>query len=173
MKRFLEKGRIYFNIVRDEIFAHSVLESNLIKGLGCSDSSVLIYLPKEQAATCFGHLFHNFKVCGSMEKGYRNFYVEQYLHFGEDVRFAYLDGKNVGPEVEDMIAFLSGCPELSHKIRTMAKFRLSCLCVERVDWLFPEVEFVSLSGIKDGPDLPELVKLVRSYLLSNCPDFFS
>ena len=36
----------------------------------------------------------------------------------------------------------------------------------------PKVKFESLSGIKDGPDLPELVKLVRSYLLSNFPDFF-
>ena len=81
MKRFLEKVRNFSNIVCDEIFAHSVLKSNLIKGLGCSDSSVLIYLPKGQAATCSGHLFHNFKVCGSMDKEYRNFHVEQYLHF--------------------------------------------------------------------------------------------
>ena len=53
------------------------------------------------------------------------------------MRFAYLDGKNVGPEVEDMIAFLPGCPELSHKVRTMAKFRWSCLRVVRVDLQFP------------------------------------
>ena len=68
-----------------------------------------------------------------------------------------------------MIAFLSACPGLTHKSRTMTMFRLSCLCLERVVLALPEVKFGSISGIGDKPDLSEIIRPVQSYLLSCCP----
>ena len=85
-------------------------------------------------------LTHGFSVRWWVVKEYYTLYVEQYLHFVDDVRFAYLDGDDVGLEKEDMIVSLTGCPVVSRKIRNMTIFCLSCLCMEHVALAAPHGE---------------------------------
>ena len=66
-------------------------------------------------------------VCGWVAKEIRTVHIEEYLHFVNDLRFAYEDEDGVGPEVGDKISLLSGCPELSRETRTMTLFRIRCL----------------------------------------------
>ena len=80
-------------------------------------------------------------------------YFETYLRFVVDVKFAHLDGDKFRPEIEDTIAFLSECPELSHESRTKTMFRLSCLWHELVVLVVPVVKFGSLSKLGDRFDL--------------------
>ena len=85
--------------------------------------------------------------------------------------FAYLDGNFVGPESEDLIAFLSGCPKLSHQIRTMRMFHLSCLCLGHVVFFVSQVMFGSSSEAGDEPHLSDFFGPVESYFLSSCSEF--
>ena len=79
------------------------------------------------------------------------------------MRFAYLGEDNDGWDTADMIAFFPGCPELSHKSRTMRMFRLSCLCLEHVVLGVPKMKFGSSIGFVDGLDLTEIIKPVQKY----------
>ena len=95
--------------------------------------------------------------------------IQKLLHFIDDVRFAYVDEDGVGPEVKDMISFLSGCPELLRKTRIMTMFWLNCLCLDHGKLDLPEVKFGSFAGVGNGPDLSEKVEPVKSILLSFNP----
>ena len=88
-------------------------------------------------------------------------------HFFDDVRYAYLNEDNVGPEKGDMVSFLADCPELCHKPKVLTMFRLGCLCLPRVALDLPEVRFRSTSGVGDVPDLSETIRPVQSNLLSS------
>ena len=132
---------------------HDTWKSHLRKGLGRFDYAVVFHLPKEQVAACFGSLLHGFIVHGSVAKELRTIHFGEFLNFVDDVIYAYLDEGDVGLEVGDMISFLSGCPGLRYKSRTLTMFRLSCLCLEHISLNLPDVTFESPNSVGDGPDL--------------------
>ena len=96
-------------ILCDGILAHSTWKSDLVKRLGCFDYSVIFCLPKEQAAGCFGSLFHSFSVLGWVAKDVRTVHVAEFLHFVENIRSANLDENISEPEVGDMLSLLPDC----------------------------------------------------------------
>ena len=78
----------------------------------------------------------------------------------------YLDEVGVGPNVEDMVSFLSPCPELSLREYTWDLFKLCCLCLGHVA---PKLPDVSLGSSKVGAtrvDLSSVIEPIQGYLLS-------
>ena len=85
----------------------------------------------------------------------------------DDVRHVHLDEVGVGPDVEDMVSFLSSYPELSRREYTWDLFKLCCLCLGHIA---PKLPDVSLGSSKIGVtrvDLSSVVELIQEYLLSS------
>ena len=92
--------------------------------------------------------------------------MDEYVAFVDDIRLVYLDELGVGPAVEDMISFLSECPELSQKDYTWNLFKLFCLCLGHVA---PKLPHASLASSEIGVtviDLSCVIEPMQGYLLS-------
>ena len=136
-------------------------------GLACFDYAVLFKLPKTVGIDCYQHLFQSFSSRGWVARELRNIHIDDYVEFVDSVRHVYLDELGVGPDVEDMVSFLSSCPELSRRGYTWDLFKLSCLCLGHVA---PKLPDVSLGMNKVGVpsfDLSSVVEPLQGYLLSS------
>ena len=109
---FIDQGRQYIKYVAKELIKHPTFKSDLVIGLACFDYVVLFKLPKTVAVDCYQQLFQSFSSRGWVARELRNIHIDEYVEFIDDVRHAYLDDLGVGPDVEDMVSFLSSCPEL-------------------------------------------------------------
>ena len=144
---FFDQGRQYIKYVAKELMRHPTFKSDLVIGLACFDYAVLFKLPKTVAADCYQHLFQSFSSRGWVARELRNVHIDDYTEFIDDVRHVYLDEKGVGSDVEDMVSFLSSCPELSRREFTWDLFKLCCLCLGHV---VPKLPDVSLGSSKVG-----------------------
>ena len=166
---FIDQGRQYIKYVAKELMKHPKFKSDLVIGLACFDYAALFKLPKTVAVDCYQHLFQNFSSRGWVARELRNIHIDDYLEFIDDVRHVYLDELGVGPcpqDVEDMVSFLSSCPELSRRGYTWDLFKLSCLCLGHVATKLPDV---SLGSSKVGVTrvcLSSVIEPIQGYLLS-------
>ena len=112
---FIDQGRQYIKYVAKELMKHPTFKSDLVIGLASFDYSVLFRLPKTVAVDCYQHLFQSFSSRGWVARELRNVHIDDYVEFIDDVRHVYVDELGVGPDVEDMVSFLSSCPELSRR----------------------------------------------------------
>ena len=163
----VDQGRAYVRYVCKELISHPTFKSDLVVGLACFDYSVLFTLPKNQAAECYSRLFHSFCVRGWLAKEIKNFHLEEYMEFIDDIRFVYLDELHIGPKIEDMITFLSSSPELAKREYTFRAFKLCCLCLGHVVPKLPSVALGSASKGAAEVDLSEVIEPLQSYLLSS------
>ena len=164
---FIDQGRQYIRYVAKELIKHPTFKSDLVIGLACFDYGVLFKLPKTVAVDCYQHLFQSFSSRGWVAPELRNVDIDDYVEFIDDVRHVYLDELGVGPDVEDMVSFLSSCPELSRRGYTWDLFKLCCLCLSHVA---PKLPAVSLGSSKVGVtsvDLSSIVEPLKGYLLSS------
>ena len=129
---FIDQGRQYIKYVVKEMMKHPTFMSNLVVGLASFDSSVLFRLPKTVAVDCSQHLFQSFSSRGWVARELRNVHIDDYVEFIDDVRHVYLDELGVGPDVEDMVSFMSSCPEWSRREYTWELFKLCCLYLGHV-----------------------------------------
>ena len=146
---------------------HPTFKSDLVFGSACFDYSVLLKVPKTVAVDCYQHLFQSFSSRGWVARELRKVHIDDHLEFIDDVRHVYLDEVCVGPDVEDMVSFLSSCPELSRRECTWDLFKLCCLCLGHVA---PNLPDVSLGSSKVGVtrvDLSSVVEPIQGYLLSS------
>ena len=104
---FIDQGRQHIKYVAKELMKHPTFKSDLVVGLASFDSSVLFKLPKTVAIDCYQHLFQSFSSRGWIARELRNVHIDDYVEFIDDVRHVYLDELGVGPDVEDMVSFLS------------------------------------------------------------------
>ena len=125
---FIDQGRQYIKYVAIELMKHPTFKSDLVVGLASFDYSVLFKLPKTVAIDCYQHLFQSFSSRDWVARELRNVHIDDYVEFIDDVRHVYLDDLGVGPDVEDMVSFLSSCPELARRGYTWDLFKLCCLC---------------------------------------------
>ena len=123
---FIDQGRQYIKYVAKELMKHPTFKSDLVVGLASFDYSVLFKLPKTVAIDCYQHLFQSFSSWGWVARELRNVHIDDYVEFIDDVRHVYLDELGVGPDVEDMVSFLSSCPELARRGYTWDLFKLCC-----------------------------------------------
>ena len=111
-------------------------------------------------------MFQSFSSRGWVARELRNVHIDDYVEFIDDVRHVYLDELGVGLDVEDMVSFLSSCPEMSRRESTWDLFKLCCLCLGHVA---PKLPDVSLGLSKVGVtrvDLSSVVEPIQGYLLS-------
>ena len=163
----IDQGRQYIKYVAKELVKHPTFKSDLVIGLSCFDYGVLFKLPKTVAVDCYQHLFQSFSSRGWVARGLRNVHIDDYIEFVDDMRHVYLDELGVGPDVEDMVSFLSLCPELSRRRYTWDLFKLSCLCLGHVAPKLPDVSLgLSKVGVT-SVDLSSIIEPLQGYLLSS------
>ena len=144
---FIDQGRKYIKNVAKEIMSHPTFKSDLVIGLASFDYAVLFKLPKTVAVDCYQHLFQSFNLRGWVARELQNVHIGDYVEFTDDVRHDYLDELGVGPDVEDMVSFLSLRPELSRREYTWDIFKLCCFPLDHVSIKLPDV---SLGSSKVG-----------------------
>ena len=144
---FIDQGRQYIKYVAKELMKHPTFKSDLVIGLACFDYAAVFKLPKTVAVDCYQHLFQSFSSRGWVARELRNVRIDDYVEFIDDVRHVYLDELGVAPDVEDMVSFLSSCPELARRGYTWDLFKLCCLCLGHVA---PKLHDVSLGSSKVG-----------------------
>ena len=167
---FIDQGRHYIKYVAKELMRHPTFKSDLVIGLACFDYSVLFKLRKTVAVDCYQHWFQSFSSRGWVARELRNVHIDENIEFQDDVRHVYLDELGVGPDVEDMVSFLSYCPELSRREYNWDLFKLCCLCLGHVA---PKLSDVSLGSSKVGVtsvDLSSVIGPKQGYLLSGDSD---
>ena len=164
---FIDQGRQYVKYVVKELVRHPAFKSDLVIGLACFDYGVLFKLPKTVAVDCFQHLFQSFSSRGWVARELRNVHADDYIEFVDDVRHVYLNELGVGPDVDDMVSFLSSCPELSRRQYTWDLFKLSCLCLGHIVPKLPDVSLGSSVVGVTSVDLSSLVEPLQGYLLSS------
>ena len=118
------------------------------------------------AVDCYQRLFQSFSSRGWVARELRNVHIDEYVEFIDDVRHVYLDELGVGPDVEDMVSFLSSCPELSRRESTWDLFKLCCLCLGHVAPKLPDVSLWSSKVGVTRVDLSSVVEPIQGYLLS-------
>ena len=153
----IDQGR-NIKYVAKEILKHPTFKSDLVIGLACFDYAVVFKLPKTAAVDCYQHLFQSFSSRGWVVRDLRNVHIDDYVAFIDDVRHVYLDELGVGPDVEDMVSFLSSCPELLRREYTWDLFKLCCLCLGHVA---PKLPDVSLGSSKVGVTNVDLLSVVE------------
>ena len=164
---FIDQGRQYIKYVAKELVEHPTFKSDLVIGLACFDYGVLFKLPKTVAVDCYQHLFQSFSSRGWVARELRNVHIDDYIEFVDDVRHVYLDELDVGPCVEDMVSFLSSCPEFSRRGYTWDVFKLSCLCLGHVSPKLPDVSLGSSKVGVTSVDLSAILEPPQGYLLSS------
>ena len=163
---FIDQGRQYIKYVAKELMKHPTFKSDLVVVLASFDYSVLFKLPKTVAIDCYQHLFQSFSSRGWVARELRNVHIDHYVEFIDDVRHIYLDELGVGPDVEDMVSFLSSCPELGRRGYTWDLFKLCCLCLGHVASKLPDVSLGSSKVGVTKVDLSSVVEPLQGYLLS-------
>ena len=163
---FIDQGRQYLEYVAKELLRDPTFRSDLVVGLACFDYAVLFKLPKTVAVDCYQHVFQSFNSRGWVARELRNVLMYVHVEFTDDVRHVYLDKMGVGPAVENMITFLSTCPELSRREYTWNSFKLCCLCLGHVAPKMPHVSFeLSKVGVT-SVDFSCVIEPIQGYLLS-------
>ena len=163
---FVDQGRQYIKYVAKQLMKHPTFKSDLVVGLASFDYSVLFKLPKTVAVDCYQHLFQSFSSRGWVARELRNVHIDDYVEFIDDERHVYLDELGVGPDVEDMVSFLSSCPELSWREYTWDLFKLCCLCLGHVAPKLPDVSLGSSKVGVTSVDLLSVVEPIQGYLLN-------
>ena len=97
----------------------------------------------------------------------RSVHIDDYIEFIDDVRRVYVDEVGVGPDVEDMVSFLTSCLELSRREYTWDLFKLCCLCLGHVAPNLPDVSLGSSKVGVNRVDLSSVVEPIHGYLLSS------
>ena len=163
---FIDQGRQYIKYVAKELMRHPTFKSDLVIGLACFDFSVLFKLPKTVAVDCYQHLFQSFSSWGRAARELRHVHIDDYIEVIDDMRHVYLDELGVGSDVEDMVSFLSSCPELSRREYTWDLFKLCCLCLGHVAPKLPDVPLGSVKVGVTSVDQSSVVEPIHGYLLS-------
>ena len=162
---FIETGRSYLRYVAKELIKHPSFQSDLVMGMASFDYSTLFVLSRPQAIECYRHLFQSFSSRGWLAKEFKNVHMDDYVEFVDDLRLVYLDNVISGPVIDDMVTFLSNCPELARREYTLHVFKLCCLCLGHI---CPALPIVGLSYPMSGMesvDLSLVIEPLQSYLL--------
>ena len=79
------------------------------------DNSILFVLPCLQASECYSRLVRSFNSRGWLVKELRKEDMDDFVEFLDDIRYVDLENLVAGPSIDDMVTFLSDCPELAKK----------------------------------------------------------
>ena len=155
---FFETGRSYLRYVAKELIKHPPFKPDLVMGMASLDYSTLFVLSRPQAIECYRHLFQSFSSRGWLAKELKNVQMDDYVEFVDDLRHLYLDNVISGPVIDDMVTFLSNCPELARREYTLHVFKLCCLCLGHICSALP---IVGLSYPMSGMEIVDLSLVIE------------
>ena len=134
-------------------------------GIGSFDYSTLFILLGPQAMECYRHLFQSFSSRGWLATELKNVHMDDFVELVDDLRHVSLDNVISGPVIDDMVIFLSNCPELARREYTLHVFKLCCLCLGHICLALPSVGLnYRMSGV-EIVDLSSVIEPLQSYLL--------
>ena len=162
---FIETGRSFLRYVANELIKHPSFKSNLAMGMASFDYSTLFVLSRPQAIECYRHLFQSFSSRGWLAKELKNVHMDDYVEFVDDLRHVYLDNVISGPVIDDMVTFLSNCPELARRECTLHVFNFCCLCLGHICPALPNVGLSYPMNGMESVDLSLVIEPLQSYLL--------
>ena len=139
----------------------------MVIGLACFDYAVMFKLPKTVAVGCYQHLFQSFSSRGWVARELRRVHIDDYVEFIDDVRHVCLNELGVGSDVEDMVSFLSSCPELSRREYTWDIFKLCRFCLGHVSHKLPDDSLGSSKVGVTNVDLSSVIEPIQEYLLNS------
>ena len=166
----VNQGRAYIRYVCSELLKHPTFKSVLVVGLACFDYSVLFTFPRGQTMDCYTRLFRSFCVRGWLTKELKNVHMDDYLQFIDDLRFVYSSVLHIGPNIEDMVTFLSLSQELSKREYTSYVFKVCCLCLGHIVPELPNVSMGSPDRSRSAIDLADIIEPLQCYLLTCSED---
>ena len=155
---FFETGRSYLRYVAKELIKLSSFKSDLVMGVATFDYSTLFVLTRAQAVECYRHLFRSFSARGWLANELKNVHMDDYVEFVDDLRHVYLDNVISGPVINDMVTFLSKCPELPRREDTLHVFNFCCLCLGHI---CPALPIVGLSYPMSGMEIVDLSLVIE------------
>ena len=85
----------------------------------------------------------------------------------DDIRLVYSEELSCELVFEDMVSFLSSCPELARREHTRQAFRLFCLCLGHDVPDLPKVELCSSQVGSTNVDLCCIIEPIQGHLLSS------
>ena len=147
----------------NEKFKHPIFKSDHVVDLACFDYGTLFHLPKPQAHDCCRHIFQSFSSRGWLSRELRKVHMEDYVEFVDDVRHIYLDEFGI----EDMVFFLSACPDLARRETFLHFFKICCLCLGHIVPSMPKIELASGRISTANVDLSCIFEPFQGYLLSS------
>ena len=163
---FIDQSRRDIKYVAKELMRHPTFKSVLVIGWACFDYAVLFKLPKTVAVDCYQHLIQSLSSRGWIARELWNVHIDDYVKFLGDVRHVYLDELGVGPDIEDMVSFLSLCPDLPRREFTWGLFKLCCFCLGHVYRKLPDISFGSSKVGVTSVDLSSVIEPIQGYLPS-------
>ena len=88
-----------------------------------------------------------------------------YLEFVNDLLYVCIGGSGIGPDLEDMIAFLSRCSELEHRRHMKKLFEMCCPCFSHWTFKVPYQRLGSANRIVVASDLSSVARIWQYFLL--------
>ena len=162
---FIQTGRSYIRYVAEELIKHSSFKSDLVTGTPCFDYSTLFVLPRPPAIECCRHLFESFSSRGWLAKELKKVHTNDYVEFIDNLRHVYLDNVISGPVVDDMVTFLTPCPELARREYTLYVSKLYCLCLGHNCPVLPSVGLSYPTSGVAIVDFSPVIDALQSYWL--------
>ena len=145
---------------------HPAWKSNIGVGPACFEYFVLFELTKCKCIECFKHLFKSpsdrkWVVIEEWDR------VKDCNHeFVDDLRSVYIDEVGDGPDVDNMIVFLSSCPKLEWRKRSCMLLQACCLWLRHSPVRVPCVGLEIPNIIDRLVDLSAVIIPLYCYFLS-------
>ena len=151
--------------------SHYTWKSELVVGLASFDYAVLFNLPRSQSLESFKKWSQSFGDKKWVNKDVWRSFRDCYIAFVDhDLRYVYIEDSGRGPEVEDMIAFLTRCRELERRRHTKKFFQVCWSCLSHRIIVVPYAGLGSDGRIVVVLDLWSVVRQLQFYLLSLSQD---
>ena len=122
------------------------------------DYSTLFVLSRPQATDCYRHLFQRFSSRRWLAKELKNVHMDDYVEIVDDLRHVYLDNVISGPVIDDIVTFISNCPELARREYKLHVFKLCCLCLGHICLALPIVGLSYPMGGMESVDLSVVIE---------------
>ena len=144
--------------VAEELIKQPTFKSDLVMGMVGFDYSTVFVLSRLQAIECYRHLFQSFSSRGWLAKELKNVHRDDLCHI-------CLGNVIFGPVIDDIVTFLSNCPELARREYTLHVFKVCCLCLGHICLALPIVGLsYPMSGL-ESINLSVVIEPLQSCLL--------
>ena len=128
-EEFASKACGYLVYLLERFLDDISFNSDIVRGMSCFDSVVILSVPFNQSALCFSTLYYSFSLRGWMSNTPETEARDEYFEFVDFFRNKYQDFRDAPETFTDMIELLTPMPKLRSRRHLFYLFQLSCLCL--------------------------------------------